>query len=139
MRGTAYAVAAVLFMGMSNKVADRRAFQKPNPNKPVVEAVAVVDKVAEGNAVVDGQIEALLRAWRITDACYDERSKVYLVNIASHKHEEGMADQGWKMIDKYEFVKLQNGTYVIKSTGYMYEVFPNTTGLRCKQQAYVWQ
>lgn len=138
MRGTAIAVSAVLFIGLSFRISDYLSKAEAIVQTPVTQASTPVVTVDQ-NIAIDGHLDALLRAWRITDACYDEAAKVYLVHIAQHKHEEGYTDQGWYMFDRYEFVRLQNGTYIIKATGLLIDVFPDTTGLRCKQQAYVWE
>lgn len=104
---------------------------------PIEQTAPVNEELS--NKVVDGMLDALMRVWPITDACYDTKAKVFLTNTATHTPVEGRLAEGWHMEDSYEFVELQNGTYVLKSVGEPISVVPDVTGLRCKQQDKLWK
>ena len=113
---------------------------EPVHSTPVVEAVAGPTTLEERNKIVDGCLDAMLRAWRITDACHDEKNNVFFYNIAAHPHEDdGSMDAGWYMMTNFKFVELQNGSYIIEQHDDGISVVPDTTGLRCKSQIKVWQ
>jgi hypothetical protein len=111
--------------------------QKEDPKVATVEQVATAP-AASYEDVTGRCIDALLRTWEITDACHDKKTNNYFVNIAAHTPVEGRYDAGWYMLDKYKFLELSNGTYVIQEAGLLIDVTPDTTGLLCKHQVKIW-
>lgn len=96
----------------------------------------VVKVAAQENqfSVVDGCLDALLRAWSITDACYDKKNNTYFFNVAPHPHVDGYTDAGWYMLTNFTFIELDNGTWMLRESSQTGEVAPDVTNLRCKSQ-----
>jgi hypothetical protein len=82
----------------------------------------------------DQIINTLLQTYSMDKICFDNNSGSFLDRIIEHKHEDGKYDGGWYLLDTYEFIQLQNGTYVIKNIGPLTSINPDLTGIYCKSQ-----
>ena len=102
------------------------------PKTPAPAAAPVVQE--NQFSVVDGCLDALLRAWSITDACYDKKNNTYFFNVAPHPHIDGYTDAGWYMLTNFTFIELDNGTWMLRESSQTGEVAPDVTNLRCKSQ-----
>lgn len=80
-------------------------------------------------------LDAMLRRFPIDQVCFDSKNKVYFVDMAPHPHDDNWKDAGWWMIDKFTFLELSNGTWLLKDFDGFIDVEPDVTGLKCKQQA----
>ena len=98
--------------------------------KPVGAVPTQQTNSTEDTAVLDKCLDALLRAWSITDACYNKKNNSYFFKVAPHPH----IDEGWYMLEKFTFIELDNGTWMLKESTQSGEVSPDVTGLRCKSQ-----
>ena len=114
-------------------------FQEKEPSKSatVIEEkvpVSAEEKKVNDDKMVGLMLDDLLREFRATDVCYDSKLPALLVNIGKHTHTDDTWDQGWQLIEKYEFLELQNGTYILKSNSNLIQIAPDTTGLACKHK-----
>lgn len=95
---------------------------------------AVVRIETVNDNYIPGTLDALMRTFAIDQACHDKANNVYFYRIPEHKPIEGFAEQGWYLLPKAKFLKLQNGTYVVTETSGDIQATPDTTGLQCKTQ-----
>lgn len=125
--------AAIIILGIGASIV---VSDKPVLGKKVdaAETVATVDVEADNIKIIDGHLAALLRAWAITDACFEPKNQKYLIKVSDHTPEENVTDQGWYMLESYSFLPFANGTYTLVSSTQSGRIVPDITGLQCKSQ-----
>lgn len=89
----------------------------------------------EPEFTLDKYFDALLRSWAVVEVCYDAKSRQYLFNVPPHPHRDDTLDEGWYMTTSYKFVELSNNSLVLEHASRSDKIYPDTTGLLCKQQA----
>ena len=80
-------------------------------------------------------IDALMRSWAVVEVCYDANTRQYLFKVAPHPNKDDTLDEGWYITTSYKFSSLSNGSVVLVSSTNSYKIFPDVSGLPCKQQA----
>ena len=103
-------------------------------NAPPAAKQSNVSTTVDDSAVLDKCLDALLRAWTITDVCYNKKNNAYFFNVAPHEHIDGVTDEGWHMLTGFEFIELDNGTWMLRESSQTEKVYPDVSGLTCKSQ-----
>lgn len=83
---------------------------------------------------IDGEIDALMRGWAVTDVCYDRTNTTFLFKVFDHTPVEGRNDAGWYMLTAYKFAVFDNGTYALLHYEQSDRIDVNPAGLYCKSQ-----
>jgi hypothetical protein len=84
---------------------------------------------------IELQLDSFLKAHVVDEVCFDKKLKSFLAHVAEHPHVETWIDTGWYIIDKYNFVQLENNALLLRSEGSWDRIGSiDVTGLQCKQQ-----
>jgi len=86
------------------------------------------------NVKLDRQLDAALRTFAADKICYDRSTRNYFLHVAPHKKNEKFWDEGWYPIGTYKFHELENNTYVLGENVVGGQIYPDVTGLTCKEQ-----
>jgi hypothetical protein len=103
----------------------------PKADQAAAEPVAVE---VEDNAKLGKMLDATLQTFSADKVCYDRLNRYYFVHAAPHKKNEKWWDEGWYPMASYDFKLLENGTYVLVKYVMTEQIYPDVTGLTCKEQ-----
>lgn len=84
--------------------------------------------------VKDRLINSIFAASGFDVVCFDDTAGSFLVREPKHEHADGVYDSGWYLVGIYEFIQLQNKSYVIETFSNLTTVSPDVTGILCKNK-----
>ena len=107
------------------------------PSKPSTVETLKTQPLKISVPTLDQKFDAIFRADQTTKVCFDSTLQAFFKYYPPGLLKDDKGNQsewiGWFIVNEMEFKTISNNTLIIVKDGYVKKIYPDVTGLPCKE------